>query len=516
MWNQQHQTEQGFRGQRGQFNYIQYRTEQKRQVSTDPKDWVHTNPFLQHRDERQTATTTTTTTTTTTATTANHTGAQGQHTPNFQLKAIEKGGINTPGVLSWNKQELKSPLNKMKQGTSTNWTVTADTIQVRLPQAKLFPADRREEWNRKFSTLHPIPEEQGQIKSPSPIMGINVMGPMKPTKSMLELAERITSKQPNEIRLADITTQGTSEGITVTVALIMDIIKAHILPMGTMPQMHNLAHFLMASETESLLSYLREGDKLAEFVYSRIARTDLLPPFDETKLFPFDTGNLIHDQEIRIRMNTRDATQADYGHMILPFIQRFYPTETSRVRQAIQDGKLNDHLRDIVMVPGYFSSIWYAHGRESAFDPPKWVDLHYREEDKARQGTMAEGSFEDDDDCPMILDGFSPMNHMGMSAEDIMKMTPRDQKTQALTTLPTILRKLVPKERAADIMINLAMIPEEIFHHIFNQRGFKNVSPQPTQRMRRSPTTEVNIESASVFSKRLLRRDRGGVNQTGR
>jgi hypothetical protein len=253
----------------------------------------------------------------------------------------------------------------------------------------------------------------------------------------------------------------------------MDIIKAHILPMGTMPQMHNLAHFLMASKPESLLSYLREGDKLAQFVYNRIARTDLLPPFDESKLFPYDTGNLIHDQEIRTRMNTRDATRADYGHMILPFIQRFYPTETARVRQAIQDGKLNGHLRDIVMVPGYFSSIWYAHGRESAFDPPKWVDLHYREEDKARQGNMAEGSFEDDDDCPRMLDGFSPMNHMGVSAEDIMKMTPRDQKTQALTTLPTILRKLVPKETAADIMINLAMIPEEFFPSYLQPEGFQ-------------------------------------------
>ena len=471
MWNQQHQTEQGFRGQGGQFNYIQYRTEQKRQASTDPKDRIHTNPFLQHREERQTATTTPTTTT---AATANQTGAQGQHTPNFQLKTIGKGGINTPGVFSWSKQELKSPLNKMQQGTSTNWTATADTVQVRIPQAKPFPADRREEWNRKFSTLHPIPEEQGQIRSPPPIMGdIKVMGPMTPTKSMLDLAERITSKQPNEIRLADITTQGTSEGTTVTVALIMDIIKAHILPMGTMPQMHNLAHFLMASKSESLLSYLREGDKLAEFVYNRIARADLLPPFDETKLFPFDTGSLIHDQEIRKRMNTRDATRADYGHMILPFIQRFYPTETARVKQAIQDGKLNDHLRDIVMVPGYFSSIWYAHGRESAFDPPKWVDLHYREEDKTRQGTMTDGSFEDDDDCPRMLDGFSPMNHMGMSVEDIMKMTPRDQKTQALTTLPTILRKLVPKETAADIMINLAMIPDEIFPSYLQPEGFQ-------------------------------------------
>jgi hypothetical protein len=186
MWNQQHQTEQGFRGQRGQFNYIQFRTEQKQQASTDPKDRVHTNPFHQHLDERQTATTTTTTTATSTA---NPIGMQGQHTPNFQLKAIEQGGINTPGVFSWNKRELQTPLNKMKQGTSTNWTATAETIQVKIPQAKLFPVDKKEEWSRKFSSLHPIPEEQGQIKSPSPLMGnIKVMGPMKPTKSMLELA----------------------------------------------------------------------------------------------------------------------------------------------------------------------------------------------------------------------------------------------------------------------------------------------------------------------------------------
>ena len=66
---------------------------------------------------------------------------------------------------------------------------------------------------------------------------------------------------------------GSPVGVSVTVvAILMDIIKGHILPAGTAAQYHNMAHFLMASSIEALLHYLCDGDKLAAFVRDRMLR----------------------------------------------------------------------------------------------------------------------------------------------------------------------------------------------------------------------------------------------------
>ena len=437
-------------------SYILKRTEQQQLASTNPKDRIHTNPFL------QTGGAGAATTATATATPA----TRGQYTPNFQLSSLAGDNNNTPSTLSWGKRELRTPLNKMAQGTSSNWTESPDKIQVKIPRSKPFPQEKIIEWRRKFNKLHPIPEENVGKRN------IRVMGPAKPTASMLDLAEKITSKPYTTLRLADITTPDSSEGVTVAVAILMEMIKGHMLPTGSEAQMHNLAHFLMATSTESLLYYLRDGDALGDFVHNRINRTDnILPPFDETKLHPYKTRSLVNDPELWGRMDER-WTKAEYMSVILPFIQRFYPTETAKVKAAIQSGELDIHLRDIIMVPGYFTSYWHAKGGKTTFAPPLWVDIHGEGEQLEQSGQIIGGSF-DDDECPDMLDGFAPMNHMEMPLKDILKMTPADQKTQALSTLPRILKQLVSLESAADIMIKLAQTPEADFPKCLHPEGFQ-------------------------------------------
>ena len=405
------------------------------------------------------------TTSSTTTTTTPTSESRGQYSPTFQLSTLAGDNSDTPlTTLSWGKREIRTPLNKMAQGKNSNWSETPDNIQVKIPRHQQFPKERIDEWRRKFSKLHPIPEEKVSKGSNT------VSGPIKPTKSMLDLAEQITSKPYTTLKTADIVTPDSSEGITVAVAILMEMIKGHILPTGSKTQMHNLAHFLMATSTESLLYYLRDGDALGEFVHNRINRTDnILPPFDETKLHPYKTRSLVNDQDLWRR--TEEWNRTDHACIILPFIQRFYPTETAAVRTAIQSGKLDTHLRDMIMVPGYFTSYWHAKGGDTTFAPPLWVDLH-KETEQTNSVSLLGGSF-DDDECPDMLDGFAPLNHMGKPAEDILRMTPANQKKQALTTLPNILKQLLSIESAANIMIKLAQTPETDFPTCLSPEGFQ-------------------------------------------
>ena len=371
----------------------------------NPKDRIHTNPFLQVGGARTTSTTTTTATPTS--------KARGQYSPTFQLSSLAGDNNDTPlTTLSWGKQEIRTPLNKMAQGKNSNWLETPDKIQVKIPRSRPFPQEKLDEWRWKFNKLHPIQEEKDSKGSNT------VLGPIKPTKSMLDLAENITSKPYTTLRLADIITPDSSEGITVAVAILMEMIKGHILPTGSETQMHNLAHFLMATSTESLLHYLRDGDALGEFVHNRINRTgNILPPFDETKLHPYKTRSLVNDQDLWGQMDEWNRTE--YGCAILPFVQRFYPTETAKVRATIQSGELVDtHLRDIIMVPGYFTSYWHAKGGTTTFAPPLWVDLHKTKE-HTLPVTLTSGSF-DDEECPDMLDGFAPLNHMGRTLKSLV------------------------------------------------------------------------------------------------
>lgn len=457
--------------QQGQFNYINRKTMQKQQSSSDPKDRVHTNPFHQTWSAREAIAKTKPTPTTAPLATR---GRNKQHTPNFQLSALGSSTISTPPTLNWSKRHLNTPLNKMMKGNNSNWKETSDKVQVTIPKAQPFPPGRKAEWNRVFHTLHPIPEEQDTTQTHA--LNPTVIGPSKPTPEMYELAETLTSKAPTTIRLADITTTGSPVGISVATAIIMDVIKGHILPTGTITQYHNMAHFLMASSSEALLNYLRDEEKLAAFVHNRMLREDILPPFSEHTLHPGVTPGLAYDPEIITRVYHQVANRADYSNIIVPFVERFYPSETSKVRTAIQQGKLNDHLRDIVLTPGYFASYWYPEGGESGYDPPIWVDLHFQA-DNEQTLTQTRDSF-DDGENPGILDGFTPLYHMGKAVTDIMNMTPQDQKKHALLTLPSILKQLVTTEVVADIMIKLAMIPDEDFPSYLQPEGFQRCVEQ--------------------------------------
>ena len=456
--------------QREHMGYIQYKTMQKQQGSANPRDRVHTNPFHQTWSAREAIAKTRPSTSTTTSSPLTRGGGE-QYTPNYQLQTIGESATTTPTTLSWNKRHIQTPLIKMVRGKSNNWTENADTIKVTIPRAQPFPSDRKEEWNRTFHKLHPIPEEQTPLRP-----AYTITGPSKPTPEMYELAESLTSRPPTTLRMVDITTVGSPVGVSVAVALLMDCIKGHILPAGTAAQYHNLAHFLMASSTEALLHYLREGDKLAAFVKDRMLREDVLPPFSESTLHPGVTSNLTFDPEITTRVHHQVATRSDYNNIILPFIERFYPTETTRVKTAIQQGKLNDHLRDIVLTPGYFASLWYPEGGRTAYDPPVWVDLYHKDGQTLIDGGIG-GSFEDGE-TPGILDGFAPLNHMGLPIADILNMTPADMKKQAMLTLPPILKKMVATELAADIMIKLAMVADDEFAPYLQPEGFQRCLPR--------------------------------------
>lgn len=96
-----------------------------------------------------------------------------------------------------------------------------------------------------------------------------------------------------------------------------------------------------------------------------------------------------------------------------------------------------------------------------------------RRSSSTAEDNVSQDPFNEEMEFTSFFDGFSPLHHMGMLVEEIMKLTPTDQKKRALATLPTILRKLATMEVVSDILINLAVTPNEEFPSCLSTDGFQ-------------------------------------------
>ena len=480
-------------GTKEEFDYIKQRTEQAQRASTDPTDRIHTNPFHQSWNLRASAPATTTSRAPTSS------EGQAHYSPNHQLRTLgDSNNMATPvRGFTWNKTDIQTPLIKIKQGSGANWKETADTIQASVPRAKMFPSKRTGALKRPTSQLLTITEDQQYtqdlLRHHEGGKPTN-QGPTKPTASMLDLADRLTQTSFSSLKLEDIITPTSSEGTTVVVALILDIIHG-LLPTATFLQMNNMAYTLMATCSETLLEYLQDGAKLTGFVQAMNNETSLLPPFMESQMSPSVTRNLIPPSQ-RNRLSQRNLTRNGYIDLIMPFVKRYYASDAAQIERVLRKGTMDLHMVDMISKLGFFSDTWRSCIWKCRFDPPRWVDLHYRDRKEEQQMNTEDmdTAFEDDGECPDILDGFAPLRHMGMPAEEVAKLTPTDQKRQALKQLPIILRQMISTESAAEILIRLATVPDEEFPAYLQPDGFQRcIKDQTTDESHSLPEYRLRV-----------------------
>ena len=448
-------------GANGVNTYINRRTEQAQQESTNASDRIHSNPYHQ-----PTALLT-------------RGGLRGHHTPNFQLGTLGDGSNDTPlRGAQWSKMEIQTPLNRMRRGNTVNWAQTADSVTVKLPLSTPFPKDKKKTLKRSLEVLDSIPEDtpgdelELSREAKSPI----IMGPEASSTQLQAYAKTIALTDPALLTREDISTDGSSDGVTATVAVILNHIKVQILPGATIPQLHNLAHFLLTTNLDELLKLRKDKDELDRFVTDRLRIRASLPPLLEHSLCPTITGCLIVDQKLRARMDAgTTATKEDRINCIMPFVRRFYPTAVNKVEQLLWGGKFDRELPDIIQTPGYFAQLWTA-ADGIRYDPPRWIDyapsIDESTSPKAHDMTGT-GSFDDDENYVSLLDGFTPIHHLGIPVEAVSNLTPTEQKNRALQTLPALLKQLTTTETAADILIRLATIPDNEFPHYLQADGFR-------------------------------------------
>ena len=82
-----------------------------------------------------------------------------------KLSTITRDGIRTPArTITWQKSDLTTPLNTMKMGTSAQWTHTATTVEVTLPNhppkpnRDLLDKMKQDIVNQREGKLSPIAE----------------------------------------------------------------------------------------------------------------------------------------------------------------------------------------------------------------------------------------------------------------------------------------------------------------------------------------------------------------------
>ena len=61
---------------------------------------------------------------------------------------------------------------------------------------------------------------------------------------MIALYDTLATRSFQTLTVQDIITPGSSDGITVLVAIILEIVQGSIMQIANVPQLHNLAHSL--------------------------------------------------------------------------------------------------------------------------------------------------------------------------------------------------------------------------------------------------------------------------------
>jgi len=293
--------------------------------------------------------------------------------------------------------------------------------------------------------------------------------------AIIDAAARILSTPPGNIKPGDLMVPRSSIGTTVAVAILMGRVRKEILPDLTDIHAHNLAHILMSTNPWILLDHLNDQDKFATYISNIRVKDKPSSPFIETEMCPDRTPLAIRNTYLRGRIDSPTLKRGDYMHIIAAFVECFYPDNLPRVKKTLGN-HTTEELYSMMATPGEFAKVWKSRDRRCTFDPPTWIDLNLPPMDtqKTNLPTVAEEqlSLDEEGDFTSPLDGFQPLNHVGVPADDFSTLTPLEQKAQVILNLPSTLQKLVSPTEAAAIVMALGIVPDEDIAHILHPQEF--------------------------------------------
>jgi len=381
----------------------------------------------------------------------------------------------------WNKSELSTPLNRMPLGTSSNWAHSATEVTASInTQHTPYPPDTLDSLRNSIPTINTLQSTRDHINTKSKqITSTNQpITPIRPTQSMISWGTRICQLPCDTLSAEDVLTPKSSMGITVMVALLMNNITTHLLPNADGKTLHNLAHLLLTTAPDTLVKYFKHQHDLQQFVDEWRNYLDLLPVFIEAELCPCKTPLSIKNTDLRARRYDPTLRKREYTEIIMPFLHCFYPESAARAKSIFKTSYAAKDMGPIARRPGEFQRQWALHNRELKYDPPQWVDLSLPPSDTTMlpstttQQQPGVEIHDDTPDCISLLDGFSPLLHLG-SQTSTDKVNPEELRRSALQLLPPILSQLTTNTETADYVVALATAPTTQIHTLLTENGFR-------------------------------------------
>ena len=363
----------------------------------------------------------------------------------------------------WSKSQLATPLNRMPTGKSTNWSESASTIRVDLPQYSRSSSRKTEHGDTLEHT-----RSLANITTHSRFGDIALSRPTPPTTSMVILGDRLRLIPPGDLKHSDFIFGQSNQGVSVLVAVLIEGIQARLQDWSATAT-YNLVHTLLLSASESLRGYFNEKGRLETLLTELEPTTDPMPPLREDIIHPSLFPSLIREQALVARRFEVDLNRQECMGIISPFIRRFYPLSAIRAIRALKHSPVSE-LVSMVQTPGFFAARWRDTDQQCIFDPPQWIDL--RPPDRTPP-IEQNSNLDDTSDVHSEMDGFSPIRLLGVPQETALAMHPDALRTKSLQTLPGILSKLIAPEETAQIIISIATSPPDTLSYLLSTDGFR-------------------------------------------
>lgn len=364
----------------------------------------------------------------------------------------------------------------MPIGKSSQWNDTPTTLLV---QRQNKPTPFRSELMDQFHTNTPI---LNAITLPKTVLDKDEP-PYPPTQEMVKLATKLRALT-DEIQLQDITTPRSSAGTSVIVAMLLERIERSIeTPNGVL--LRNVALSLLTTSPVILLEYWSDTNKIDTLIREMRERPEALPNFIETELCPILIPAAYPEFDVTKRIQDLDITKGEYVKLMKPFVQCFYPGFLHRVTKILGNIPAKT-IHRMVTEPGYFAQYMKSEVKDFVFDPPRWVTFP----EMVAIVKVTQDDTDSEDTARTVIDGFSPLTHLGITNDEASGLLFEDLKTRALQTLPPILQHLLTPEETTKLVVDIAttssqtqlcdLLSETGFRtHLNRVRGVVETTPTP-------------------------------------
>jgi hypothetical protein len=189
---------------------------------------------------------------------------------------------------------------------------------------------------------------------------------------------------------------------------------------------------------------MQSGNSIDDYILR--SSTMAIPPLLEDQLCPARASDLVANDGLCSRIHDPKLTQGDLLQIILPYTQQLYSSDPGLL--AVIRQMTFQEIYAMVYTPGTFRRDLRAQGRAPHFEPPGWFNLH-----PAPVNTFDTG--------PLLH--LIPLMHMGIPLSDFCALPPTDQKSMALTALPSYLADKLPPAAVLQALITVGQTdPAEI------------------------------------------------------